>query len=426
MIQKQRPQDNAVTPESGAEPWEGNEPVRGHVYNIPIQHLHVDPERFQFKLNVNSEGVTDELKSVRKWNPDFAGVLSVWQDPDNGKTMVVNGHHRYELANRLGVSDLAIRYLDAATAKEAMGKGALINIAEGRGTAVDAANYMRNVGATLEDLEGEGVSLKGKVSADASVLIGLSDRSFSRVVRETLSVEKAVAVAKHLKSHELQDQLFRLLDAREEAGKDLSLRVISEMAREMAETPTTTKTERTLFGDIESEESLFVPRNELKSHIRSGLSREVRDFMAVASKRRAGAVSGAGNVLNVEENKRIADESEQVLRTYDKLVNRKGPIADAINAGAAEYAKAKKKGKRDDIRKRTLETVRQAVLEESGFSHTGGSITMGQRRGSNAARRATRGNRSATGNTRRSNPQQDGLAASLAALYPDDFVAGYE
>jgi hypothetical protein len=62
----------------GDTPWTGGEIAKGRVYNIPTKELHVDPERFQFKIHVNKEGVTDELKSVRKWNPDFAGVLAVW------------------------------------------------------------------------------------------------------------------------------------------------------------------------------------------------------------------------------------------------------------------------------------------------------------------------------------------------------------
>lgn len=425
MVQK--PQKPAAEQPKGDTPWTGGEIAKGRVYNIPTKDLHIDPERFQFKIKVNREGVTDELKSVRKWNPDFAGVLAVWRDPADNKTYVVNGHHRAELANRLQVPDLPIRYIEAASAKEARGKGALINMAEGRGTAVDAAKYMRDAGATPEDLANEGVSLKGKVAGDATVLCGLSDRAFTNVVRELLPVEKAVAVARHLQSHELQDQLFRLLEKREESGKDLSLRVIEEMAREMEATPTTTKTEKSLFGDIESEESLFVPRNELKSHIRADLSREVRDFMAVASKRRASAVAGSGNVLNVEENKRIADESSRILGIYDTLVNRKGPIADAINEGAAGYAKSKTKGQRDAVRKRTIEAVRKAVFSESGYSpDEGRSVAMGQRRGADATGWSAGVTRPPAANPRRRDSEPAGLARSLAAVCGDEFVAGYD
>jgi hypothetical protein len=224
--------------------------------------------------------------------------------------------------------------------------------------------------------------------------------------------------------------------------------VIEEMAREMAETPTVKGTEKSLFGDIETEDSLFVPRNELKSHVRGDLSREVRDFLAVASGRRAKAVEGAGNVLNLAENKRIAKESERVLGIFDTLVNRRGPISDAINAGAAEYAKAKTRGERNAARQKTIESVRQAVFAEAGISqpaqpgaqsgtgpggqpggqpNTGGSVAMGQRRGADATGRAT-GGRSEPGtpDAGRRNPQPARVTRRWPPPWHLDYVAGYD
>ena len=123
---------------------------------------------------------------MKSWNPDFAGVISVWKDPEDGKTYVVNGHHRAELAKRLDVPDMAIRYIDARDAKEARAVGAAVNIAEGRGTAVDAAKFLRDTGLTPEDMVAKGISLKGKVSAEAVVLTKLNDRLFDRVARGTM------------------------------------------------------------------------------------------------------------------------------------------------------------------------------------------------------------------------------------------------
>lgn len=41
------------------------------------------------------------------------------------------------------------RYIDAPNAKEARARGALANIAEGRGSAIDAAKYLRDSGNVL-------------------------------------------------------------------------------------------------------------------------------------------------------------------------------------------------------------------------------------------------------------------------------------
>lgn len=339
---------------------------------VSTEDLHVDPARFQYKLNVSGPaGVGDEFKGVRQFNPDLAGVLAVWKDPADGKDYVVNGHHRHEMASRLGHPDMLVRYLEAKDAKEARAKGALINIAEGRGTAVDAAKFMRDAGVSIEDMSKAGISLSGKIAADAGALNNLNDRLFDRMTRGLIDEGKAIAVAKHLPDHEMQDTLFRLLDKREQQGKETPPKLVEEMAREMAQTPKHTKTEESLFGTIESEESLFVERNELKAHVRTEMSKEVADFLAVSSKRRAERVAGAGNSLNPEENKKIAQEAGRVLATFDTLVNRKGAISDAINEAAGKYAKAKTRKERDAIKQQAMDAVKGAVFEEAGVGAGG-------------------------------------------------------
>lgn len=368
MMGHQVPAEQVRRPEAAKppEPWAGkDQPEFGKVYNAPVSALEVDPKRFQFKLNTDAQGVTQEMKSVKTWNPDFAGVVSVWKDPETGKTMVVNGHHRRELAGRLGVKDMAVRYLNAKTAEEARAMGALINLAEGRGTAIDAAKFMRESKTGPAELEKYGVSIKGKLADDALQLTRLNDRIFDRVARGLFDPEKAKAIGKHLENPDLQNKLVSLLDKREEADKDTSLRLVEEMAREMAATPTHKVKTSDLFGDIENDESLFVERNELKAHVRAALSREFSDFSAVASKRRAERVGKEGkNKIDVEHNRQVADEAEQTRGVFDKLVNSKGAISDAVNAAAQQYALAKGKKAKDAVKQQVVESVRNAVEHE--------------------------------------------------------------
>jgi hypothetical protein len=126
-------------PETHAQP--------GDVVNMGVNHIAFDPERFQYKLSTTGEhGVTSQLHQVKQWNPESAGVISVWKDPADGKTYVVNGHHRLDLANRLGVDKVTARFIDAPDAATARMKGAITNIAEGRGTPIDAAKFFREAG----------------------------------------------------------------------------------------------------------------------------------------------------------------------------------------------------------------------------------------------------------------------------------------
>ncbi len=335
------------------------------VASIAPSALKVDPERFQYKLGVDKKkGVGDELADVETWNPDLAGVISVWRDPSDGETYVINGHHRHELATRTGADALNVRYLDAKTPEEARAKGAIINIAEGRGTAIDAAKFVRDTGRSMDDLAKAGVSVKGAVARDAAILADLADPLFQRLTTGTLDQARAVAIASHVKDHAKQEALLRIVEKQEDRQRDLSPSVVAEMAREMAATPTTKKTEATLFGDWESEESLFVPRNELKAYIRRELAKEVGDYQALSSDRRAERTAGVGNVLNTEANRTEATRAAQLAESFDRGVNYVGPLSDAINAAAERYAKAKTKTEKERVRTEALEAARKAVSQD--------------------------------------------------------------
>lgn len=347
------------------------EAAPGDVRTVPPSALTVDPGRFQFKLNTNNPaGVTDELKTVKTWNPDFAGVISVWKDPADGKTYVVNGHHRHELATRLGAKDLAVRYIDAPTSQEARAVGALVNIAEGRGTAIDAAKFMRDKGLTIDDFAKYGVTMKAGALADqATTLTKLNPRAFHRLSLGQLDVNKALAVAKHLEHPERQEKLFKLLDKRRDEGKDIGPKTVEEMARTMNAVKDATTTTDTLWGPEENSEDTFVHRADLAQAIRSELARDVTDFEVVSSDRRAGKISGAGNVLAVDENKSRADAAEKAKNLYDTLANRSGPVADALNEGAVKLAQAKTDKERKRARFDATEAVRDAIARELGTAN---------------------------------------------------------
>ena len=340
-----------------------SKPKIGKAYNVSPDEIIADPNRFQFKLNTSGpSGTGDELKGVGKWNADLAGVISVWKDPADGKTYVVNGHHRLELSKRLKAGRIAVRYLDAGSATEARGKGALINIAEGRGTAVDAAKFMRDTGTTVDDFANEGVSLRGKVAADAATLTALSDPLFSRVARGSLDTDRALAIASNLPDHDAQAALVEHIEKQEDrTGREYSPKVVAEAAKEAAITAKTTEKTSNLFGDEENEKSLVMPRAELKAHIRSELSKEIRDYQAVASQRRADRVSGEGNILNISANKAAADKAENAADTFNRLSGYKGELSDILNDEAVNYDAAKSQKDREAIRKRTLERVRAAL-----------------------------------------------------------------
>lgn len=364
---------NATDPDTGRP----DTPQRGRVYQVATKSLKVDPARFQFKTNTNAKGVTKELAGVKVFNPDFAGVMSVWRDPANGEDNVINGHHRHDLAERTGQPDVAVRYITAPDAKSARAVGALINIAEGRGTSVDAAKFMRDSGVTADDFAKYGVSMNGALAKDANDLTHLNDRVFDRLARGTLELPTALAIGRHLPDPELQNTLVSYLDKLADKNKTPPANQIVEMAKEMAATPTASTTTQSLWGDIEDTQSLFGPRNELKAFVRNELAKAAGDFNAVAGDRRASNLGAAGNKLDTAGNKARAYSAEQDKTMFDLKANSAGGrVSTALNAAAELLLKAKSQKEKNNARKQALAGVRAAI--EAEFATIGGRGSAAQ------------------------------------------------
>lgn len=167
----------------------------GDVVQIGVKHVAFDPERFQYKLDTTGDhGVSQELHGVKNWNPESAGVLSVSRDPADNKTYVINGHHRLDLANRLGVEKVTARYINAPDAATARMKGAITNIAEGRGTPIDAAKVFRESGNSHEMIARAGIPMTENTARQGSAIAGLSDHLFKKVVNREMPIERAAII----------------------------------------------------------------------------------------------------------------------------------------------------------------------------------------------------------------------------------------
>lgn len=302
--------------------------------------LHVDPSRFQYKISGidPKTGVAKHLDDA-KFNPLFAGQLLVWHDPQDGKSYVINGHHRHHLAQRSGYAGpMSVYHIDANSAQEARAIGALANIAGGNGTAVDAAKFMRDSGTSLQDLAKHGVSVSGAIARDAEPLSNLHPELFQGLTMGRIDTNRALAFSRHLKDQNLQKQLSGIVAKREaKTKKTLSNGTIEEMSREMAAAGTRKEKQRDIFGEYEDEKSNFVEKNEIKAFIRRSLTEDKNAFRAVSKKKRNARLEEAGNVLDTEANAQHADTAARAVAGFDKLVDLKGPLAELLNAAAAKY-----------------------------------------------------------------------------------------
>ena len=89
------------------------------IADVKVENLHLDPNRFQYKLVHGASGSSGSLNGVRKWDSNLAGIVQTWRDPKDGKVYVVNGHNRVNLAKQLGVKNMTARFLQVQTPEEA-------------------------------------------------------------------------------------------------------------------------------------------------------------------------------------------------------------------------------------------------------------------------------------------------------------------
>lgn len=332
----------------------------GDIGYLPAKSLNVDPDRFQYKLAPGAGGMTGSLTGVKKWDPELAGVVQVWKDPANGKMYVVNGHNRAHLAQQLGVDRLAVRVISAKNADEARAKGALTNIAEGRGNAMDAAKFFRDTGITRADLEAKGVPLKEKIATDGLALSRLETSLFKKVVNGDMPHERAVIIGSSGLDHTEQRALSDLIDKQ---PKNMPIK--NDTLRELVDTVKTstrsTKTTAGLFGDDVEETNLAIFRADIQAHVKRRLSQEKKLFGIVSKTKAAADLQRGGNVIDTEQSGAISKEAAQALDVFDRLKKLRGPVSDALNDAAEQLHKgAKAKKVQDETYRRILEEIPKA------------------------------------------------------------------
>lgn len=342
----------------------GTVPEPGGYYRVNPKELVLDPKRFQYKQGVSDRGVRDALKG--KYDPNRGGVLLVWRDPADGRSYVVNGHHRADLAQRANAPDVATRYIDAPDAQTARAIGALTNISEGSGNAVDAAKWFRDTGNNLAGLERQGVALGTRIARDGEALSKLNDDLFNKVATGGMSESRAVTIGASGLDHEGQAGLVKLIARQEAKGRKLSEGVIRELAEDIKANAATVDVsdagqQPDMFSSVLGDRKLAntaIERASLREWLKNTLSKDKRLFGFVSKANRAKELERGGNVIDVDQSKAIATDAAELEERFGKLVNYKGPVSAALSDAAERILKGEKP---DVVRADLYKTIRAAV-----------------------------------------------------------------
>jgi len=331
-IEAQRPAQEQESVSEGA--GETAEKPVG-IVAIPSDTIQADPERFQYKLGATGEGgVSEKMQSVEQWNPKAAGVILVWEN-NKGQRFVVDGHHRLALAKKLGVESVnsyLVRESEGVSAEDARLMGAMSNLADEKGTAIDAAKVFRDGDLSLQDLQKEGVDVKSAIVRQGLAMKNLSDEVFRMVVDEKIPANMAAEIGKHVVNPVQQRQVARLI----EDGKVNSAREAELLAKTIDSAPVLTKTTQTLFGADVTEKSLYAERAKVLANVERILKTNKQVFGTLA--KNAGKIEAAGNVLAKEANEAARERADEILYLLEKLANAKGPVSEALNEATIQYA----------------------------------------------------------------------------------------
>jgi hypothetical protein len=315
--------------------------LRSGVADVATSELNLDPSRFQYKLVHSKSGSSGSLTGVRKWDPELAGIIQVWEDPADGKTYVINGHNRANLAKEQGVDEVTVRYIKAKSAEEARATGALTNIAEGRGTPLDAAKFFRDTGLTQKDLDDKGIPLREKIATDGIALASLNDGLFNRVVTGEFPQERAVVIGGMIKDAKQQAELVELIEKHEKRGKKVTNDTIKELADMVNSAPKVQEEDGGLLGLLGFEpgqRSLAIEKAEIQSEIKRRLSREKKLFGIVGKSTTAKELEKAGNQIDIDKSREVSESADIALRVFDQEKAFTGAISEAINRAATRIA----------------------------------------------------------------------------------------
>jgi hypothetical protein len=305
--------------------------LNGVMFSVNPRDVNVDAKRFQFKEGGDEYGVTERLQGVTEWDPIKAGTVIFWEDVD-GKMFVADGHQRVGLARRIQaqkpdekieIIGYKLRETDGVSAEKARVIAAMTNIAQGTGTAIDAAKVLRIEPERIAELPPRSVLVR-----QARDLVNLSNQAFGAIVNEVIPSNYGAVVGRLIDDPDLQDAAIAVL-AKSDPANLFQAEAIVRQVREM---DTVQETQVSLFGEEIITDSLFTERARVLDRTTKLLRRDKAAFESLS--KNAERIEAEGNKLAKEQNQRRADQDAQAITLLQALANRKGVLSDDLSAAA--------------------------------------------------------------------------------------------
>lgn len=298
--------------------------------NAEIPAIQTNAAVFQYKANADASGVSERLRDVTKWDSNRTGIALVYEYTD-GRREVVDGHQRVGLARRLiaqgqnvDLPVLILREADGVTVAQARQIGAEKNIAEGTGTAIDAAKIFRETRQTARELN---LPRDTQLVKDGDALAKLSDQAFGMVINEVASQKNGAIVGRLVEDQARHSDILGLLGRINPANATEAESIVRQaMSSEVKETQTD------MFGEMEVSSNLYVERAKIMDRALKDLGAEITTFKTLGT--RGEMITDAGNILQADANAARQDAATAARASLMKQANTKGAISDALTQAA--------------------------------------------------------------------------------------------
>lgn len=291
-------------------------PERITTRRVPVAAIQVDPSAYQFRSNVNQDGVDSRLEGVEKWDDLRAGNLILHERSD-GALYAADGHHRINLARQLqqpDVNAIVLREADGVTVENARIEAATANIAAGSATAMDAAKVFRNADVKpAQAINRFDLPRTSPLVRDGIDIAKLGNDAFGAVLNGVVTEKDGAAIGRAFSEPEQQMAAIDVFQRVKPTNENQRALLANEVRQ--AGFAESQGEQGGLFGEGPAE-SLIGERVKVMDSLRQALVRDKRLFATLNEN--AQTAEKAGNRIAKERNDALQNASAQAVALLER------------------------------------------------------------------------------------------------------------
>ncbi|PHS59680.1 MAG: hypothetical protein COB03_02230 [Alteromonas sp.] len=282
---------------------------------VPVESIQIDPEAYQFRTEVNEEGVDTRLEGIEKWDDLRAGNLILHERTD-GSVYAADGHHRINLARQLqqpDVNAIVLREADGVTVEDARRAAAEANIAAGSATAMDAAKVFRNSEGDIDTVIRESNLPRTQLVRDGADIAKLDTEPFGAVLNKVITEKDGAVIGRSFADPDQQLAAVGVFQ-RVKPTNDNQRELLANEVRQAGFAESQGE-QGGLFGN-DPAESLIGERVKVMDSLRQTLVRDKRLFATLNDN--AKTAEQAGNRIAKDRNNALQETSADAIALLER------------------------------------------------------------------------------------------------------------